>query len=353
MVSDDPTTKLAIGKTILDAANLPGPAPGPPPTPTSSPPPTPRTNSQGPFLDGVLVKLQISYWTGRRSLHSEDLGLNAEAIPDIFALGSKMIVPKNTISLFGKVRAKADYSLTQLSFPFPLSDAHFVPYTVLPKVMEALETQKVRFDAAVGDFLSHYAEYHEQLVAEYPEHKEALTRAFIPSESLKARFGFQMTFYSISVPRGMRVKAITGIRAVREAKAKQDAIAAIQQKYEIEFKRQMDDFLGQSVVMLRQRVTGVVKSVAVQMEKGDLNNRSLKSLRQVIQSFRDLNFMSDNAVETALNNLERSMPVGVGELSDESVSMQFVKALNVVEQVAKGNKVARVVERYGRKMILE
>ena len=337
IAAGDPTTQVV--------RNLPTPVPGPQLTPPMSP--------QGPFLDGVLVKLQISYWTGRRTLSSEDLGLNAAAIPDIFALGSKMIVPKNTISLFGKVRAKADYSLTQLSFPFPLSDARFVPYTVLPKVTETLEEQKARFGAAVEDFLSHYTEYHQQLIDEYPEHKDALTRAFILPENLKTRFGFQMTFYSISVPRGMRAKVITGMRAGREAKAKQNAIAAIQQKYEIEFKRQMDEFLGQSVVMLRQRVTGIVKSVAAQMEKGDLNNRSLKPLRQVIQSFRDLNFMGDNAVETALNNLERSMPVRAGELSDESVAMQFVKALDVVEQVAKGNKVARVVERYGRKMMLE
>lgn len=318
-------------------------------------PPTPVSpkDISGVFLDGVLVKLQVSYWTGRRTLKSEDLGLSADSVPDIFTLGSKIIVPKPTISIFGQIRAKADYALTQSSFPFPLSDARFVPYTALRKVMQAVEVQKARFETAVEDFLSRYVEYHQELIAQYPDHGEALGRAFLSPDSLKARFGFGVSLYSITIPRGMRSKAITASQARRRAQAEQSAVLTIQQEYEAQFRQQMDDFLGDSVKMLRERVVSAVRDATGKMENGDFTGRSLKSLRQTISSFRELNFMGDNAVEAALNNLENTIPLNAGDLSDGSVMAPFARALEVVEQASKGNRVAKVVERYGRKMMLE
>lgn len=312
---------------------------------------------KGVFLDGVLAKLDISFWTGRRSLQSDDLGLERESIPNIFALGSKMIVPKKTVSLFGQIRSKADYILTQSSFPFPLSDARFIPYTALVNVMAWVEAEKVRFDAAVADFLTNYKSYHEALVAEYPAHKDALTRAFLPASRLTSKFGFRVALYSITIPQGMAAKVTKQSKATaqarRQAQAEQNAIAGLQQEYQVQMRAQMDEFLASSVKMLRERVNATVQSVAEKMEKGEVTGRGLKSLRQAIESFRNLNFMGDTAVETALFNLDQAMPESAGDLSEGSVIGPFAQALDAVGQTIKGNRISRVVERYGRKMMLE
>lgn len=59
------------------------------------------------FRDGVLVTVNVSFWSGAKMLTAEDLGLNDNEIVDAFSLGRKMLVPKDIIRKFRAIDCRA------------------------------------------------------------------------------------------------------------------------------------------------------------------------------------------------------------------------------------------------------
>ncbi|MDP2663655.1 MAG: DUF3150 domain-containing protein [Dehalococcoidia bacterium] len=305
----------------------------------------------GLMLDGVMVVLHIPFWRGRQALTAQDLGVDPGEVPDIFSLGSKMVVPKEALARFERIRAKADFIITQFTFPFPTGSARFVPYTVWPEVMAELNGLKYRFRQETAEFIEKYDEYRQQMADKYPQHADAIKRAAIPANQIHSKFGFDYTLYSIQMPRAVRYKAMEAREALNESEARRKAMERAEAQYREQFDAQMDEFLSNSVGKLREAVAQALGNVSSRMEKGDLvTQNSLTAVKRAIQRFRDLNFVQDAEVEARLRELDEMVPEKSESLKNTDVQARFQAAIAAAMGSIVGSDINEVTGEYKRKL---
>ncbi|MDP2662055.1 MAG: DUF3150 domain-containing protein [Dehalococcoidia bacterium] len=310
-----------------------------------------QDNASGLMLDGVMIVLHIPYWRGRHALTAQDLGVDPQDVPDIFSLGSKLVVPREALARFERIRAKADFLVSQFSFPFPTGSARFVPYTVWPEVMAELNGLRERFDKEVAQFVEKYDEYREAMADKYPEHAEAIRRAYIPVNKMHAKFGFSYTLYNIQLPRAVRYQAVEASQALAESEARRRAMEQAEAQYRVQFDAQMDEFLSSSVGKLREAVGQSLANVATRMEKGDMvTQNSLGAVRRAISRFRDLNFVQDIEVEARLRELEALVPENSEKLKDAEVQAKFQQAVTAAMSTLVESDISEVTGEYKRRL---
>lgn len=312
---------------------------------------TPDSTKVAVFLDGVLLDVRISFWRGKKPLSPEDLNLRPDDVPEIFTLGRKMIVPKEAIARFESVGAQVNYLIDRWTFPFPTGHAHFIPYSVLPQIMIELNRLKGRFDERMEEFFTNYDGYREQMLAQYPEHRGALEREYDAVPELRRRFHFTWSIFEVSLPKNIRFEAVETSTAIMDATARRQALEEAEASYKAQFDQELDDFLAQSVGMLREKVATVVAGVSERLKNGEVVNTStLKSVRDSIDQFRALNFMGDKPVEDKLNLLMTMMPDSPQQMSKEGFSKSFQQVLDAVVDAATTTDISEVTGEYKRKV---
>lgn len=305
------------------------------------------------LLDGVLIDRQCAWWRGKTKLSPQDLGLKPEEVPDIFSLGRKLVIPASSLRRFERISARVEYLLDQFSFPFPTGSARFVPYSVLPQVMEEVHKLRADFAQETEKFIERYDEYRQQMLEEYPQHKEALERGAIAPDKLRKRFAFGYVIYEVVLPKGIRFKAIEEKEAIQGAVARQQAITEAQEEYRKQFEAQIDEFLESSVEKLRIAVGNTVLKVADKLSAGEaVTAASLDSLRKTIDKFRTLNFVGDNEVESRLKDLEALIPKSSTDLKNADVASNFARALESIQTTLLESDVSKVTGEYKRRVRL-
>lgn len=301
------------------------------------------------FIDGVLVDLKISYWRGKAPLKPEDLGIDASSIPDIFSLGRKLIIPKESLAKFDGINARAAYLVSQFTFPFPTGHSRFVPYAVLPQVMEELTDLSKRFQEEVGKFVENYDEYRVLMVKKYPEHEAAILKAYIPRDRLHEKFGFSYALYEVTLPKGLKYR-LTDARAVKEeSEIRQKKLQEAEEEYRRQFQAQMDGFLSGLVGKLRESVAEAAVKVSERISKGEMITKgSLDSLRRTIERFKALNFVGDSEVEEALAKLEAAIPAE--KVDSGTVQREFASAITTVMNTLVESDISTVTSEYKRKI---
>ena len=101
---------------------------------------------------GLLLKLDITVWTGSAALSAPDLGLDPASIAAHFSLGRKRLVPKHALDPVASVVRQARYAVDSLSHPLP-DGSRFVLDATAPEVEAELRRGQARFEAAVATFL--------------------------------------------------------------------------------------------------------------------------------------------------------------------------------------------------------
>ena len=304
------------------------------------------------FLDGTLIDLHISYWRGRRPLSADDLGVPSEEVPDIFKLGSKLVVPKGTLYAFDNIYSASFDIINKFTFPFP-TRARFIPYSVLEMVLSELKSKKAHFEHEVDKFVGNYDTYREEMIDKYPEHTLALTREYISAVELRKRYKYEYTLYEVSLPKGLRFKAVQERDAVEDAKARERALAQAEEEYRQQFQEQIDDFLAGSVGKLREAVGEAVVKLADRLQKGDaVSKGSLDSLRRTIDKFRTLNFVGDAEVETKLSELEQMIPESGKRFEESEFKSAFQMTLDSVSETLMESDISEVTGEYKRKLRL-
>lgn len=305
------------------------------------------------FLDGVLIDLGISYWRGKRPLSAQDLGVEPEDVPEIFSLGRKLVIPKEAVARFDRVQARAYYLIDQFTFPFPTGRSRFVPYSVLPQVLEELKELRGRFEQEIDRFLDKYDEYRQQMVEKYPEHREALERGYTPAKELRKRFHFTQALYEVSLPKNIRFKAVDERDARADADARRLALVQAEESYRKEFQAQIDQFLSSSVGNLRATVGTAVVQLAERIKKGDLiTKQSLDTVRRAIDRFRDLNFAGDSEVESKLTELEALMPTSKDKFNEAEFKQAFQTSLDSALSTITESDISKVTGEYKRRVRL-
>ena len=52
------------------------------------------------YQDGILVSVNVCYWSGAKKLINEDMGLSKDKVVDVFKLGRKMLIPEKPLGIF-------------------------------------------------------------------------------------------------------------------------------------------------------------------------------------------------------------------------------------------------------------
>lgn len=305
------------------------------------------------FLDGVLIDRRISFWRGRRPLTAKDLGLNDQDVPEIYSLGSKLIIPREALRRFEQVEQQAQYVTDQFTFPFPTGRARFVPYTVLPEVLDTLRKLQESFYDRLDTFLQKYDQYRQEIIERYPQAAEALKQGYENADTLRKKYHFEWMLYEVRLPRNLRYQAIEERDARADAAARRQALESAEAEYRAQYEKQIDEFLGGAVGSLRAAVGNAAVSISEKIANGEaVTKPAIESLKKTIERFRTLNFVGDDQVEAKLAELEQLIPTETGKKLQENAEVRdaFASALNEVTSTLMESDVSGVTGEYKRRL---
>jgi len=283
------------------------------------------------FEDGILVDVNVSYWSGAKALTPNDLGLDPKQVTSAFKLGKKFLVDKNVIQSFRTIEGRARRVVELNSFQFPIGHARFVPAKAFPKVLTQLKEYQAEYNRLVDNLVENYDKYRQDMV---PVYREAAEQAFLQSEetgvqefnlderearksryitafleringfypaaeSLRGRYRLDWDIYVTSMPDLDQQDSdllASGI-VLRET-----LIAEYQQKA----KEKISSFVEDVVGSLRTQTVDLCSRVAESIKNGvAINSRTIKSLREFIDRFQTLNFVGDAGLEEQLNSFKK------------------------------------------------
>lgn len=261
------------------------------------------------FANGMVVNVRISWWRGQRKLRPADLRLNPDRVPEIFSLGRKMLIPRETVRSFHNVEARAAAWVDQYSHTLPIG-GHFVPLRALPPLLDKLNELKAQFEAKAAAFLGDYSRIQEEMLRDFSRYAHALEGFYPPGPEVAARFSFEISLFEIRMPRDLRASQITQSKARRRAKRERDqaeAHVAALAEYRQGLRARMDSWLEEVAGTMRQETVRVCTSIAQTVADGKLHHQQVASLQGWLDRFSALNFLEDSAMERALSELRRQI----------------------------------------------
>jgi hypothetical protein len=271
------------------------------------------------FQEGVLVDLDISFWSGRKKLNLPELGIqtksskDAKRFKDLFSLGTKRLMPKDRMDKFTYLANHARSVLDRYSLKFPVGKSRFVPQSTLADLIAELEEIRAQWEKEVAKFLEDYPKLRMQMLDKYEDHAFAIWDkyedelrqkykdnddgsmnadekfvdhfmkpieiAYPGKKKIAHMFDMDWHFFTIAAP------TIPGVGEDQTNK--------------------INGFLDHVVLSLREEVTAYFEHVAGMIEnKQRFTERTVKALRDKIDRFKKLNFLADGEVDAQLATLE-------------------------------------------------
>lgn len=298
------------------------------------------------FRDGILVNVNVCFWSGAKALTAQDLGLEGQKIAEAYKLGRKMLIPESTIKKFRALESKARHLVEQHSFKFPLNNARFVPRKKFPRVLEGLKKCQEEYKALTESLISNYDQLRRQMLPIYraaattaferqlpigaqefsiesmEEDKKKFVRNFLyrirqfypEPQTLRTRFSLNWDVYEIALPRLKADKA-------EEIADRQIQKEIANEEYKTQTHKKITAFMDEVVETLRLETVSICDRVIKNIKDGKvIKGRTLTSLSDFIDNFREFNFVGDAEVENQLRALKeefldkRSYPKGAGEV---------------------------------------
>jgi hypothetical protein len=278
-----------------------------------------------PLSTGLLLKLDITVWTGSAALSAPDLGLDPASIAAHYTLGRKRLVPKRALDPIATVVRRARYALDSLSHPLP-DGSRFVLEAAAPEVEAQLRRKQVDFEAAVTAFLAAYPAHRTEMANEWgaaacaawrtagrPGAEPAFVDTFMarvaaatptPAE-LRRKFDFFWWTYTLRLNGTERVE-LAGVADAERARREQDAA------YRTEVEARIGAALERSLTGFRTQVAEACTAVLTHIQSGRaLREGTVERLRRTIRRFRTLNFVDDDALARQLAAFEQACLEGL------------------------------------------
>lgn len=304
------------------------------------------------FQNGKLVQVHVSQWSMTYALSDTDLKLE-EAPPQFATLGKKKLMPDEVRLKFKRLEASARSFLSTNSFKFPIADAHFVPHKKVIEVVLQLNKFREEFYKEVDAFLTNYEKYKQEFLNSFPEHRTSLEPFYPPVADLRAKFSFSVDVYETAVP-----SALKSLK-MEDLVAQNIAVEASQKKFEAQMQaqyqesvRQMENFVREANIALRTKVVETFQTVADKIRNKEVvTATNVKSLRNIIHQFDDLDFFDDNEVQAKLAEVKNLVREGADFKDDATAVAALETAVNQVLTVAANvTDVDSVTGRYFRKL---
>jgi hypothetical protein len=314
------------------------------------------------FQDGKLVNINVSLWGMSYRLREEDLKIE-QKLPDVIQLGKKMLIKPEVYNTFKRLEGKARNYLYANSFSFPLvKQAHFVPRKKYLKVYEDLANFKESFKELKDAFLLNYPEYKKEALEYYSQFKDQINiedlESHYPSvEAICDKFAFEIMSFEIKLPTEFGDTDIQ--REVVLEEAGKEAQKNQEKQYQVEYKERLDthmskitDFVNDVVGTLRSKVVEHCSVVLRKVNKREVvSDKSISTLLEHIDEFRQMNFIEDKAIESELSKLEGLLTKGSDFTSNIEAVQELRTSLTSIIDEAKGvTDIAAISGQYFRKL---
>jgi len=335
------------------------------------------------FKDGILVDVNVAFWSGAKVLNPEDLGLKDEDVADAYKLGRKMLVPDGVIRKFRAIEAKARRVVEINSFPFPIGNARFVPKRKFPEVLETLKACQAEYISQVDELLLHYNQYRDEMAPVYQQAaevaflkqapttevfsidtKEQAREEFIslfmsriqayypPVEALREKFSLEWDVYEINIPTPADAEEISR-EAIEQRDAEERRVFAMQE-YQAKARTKIDTFVQSVVETLRTETADLCNRVIKSITEGKvIGSNTIQSLSSFVDRFRELNFVGDRKIEDQLDDLQKTYLNIQQEPIKDGTPLQVElkrRLTELVESVSDKTDINTVTGEYSRKV---
>ena len=149
----------------------------------------------------VVIKLDVSVWSGRKKLRKEDLGLagGSEWPPeDLASLGSKRITDPKSLLVFSRLKKEAERRCLQVGTRFLGGFA--IPEAALNGITVELERLSENFDEARESYLQRYDQTIEDWVRRHPGFEAVIRKAIEPPEGVRRALHFDFVVFRVTSP---------------------------------------------------------------------------------------------------------------------------------------------------------
>ena len=149
----------------------------------------------------VFVNVDITNWSGKKTLTPEDLGLDrSQLLPEtLVSLGDKQLVDPEALKAFGSIRSAARRLCLAVGTRF--LGGYAVPVAKAPALLAELDALGQRYQDARAAFL---AGYHGQLAAwtqqQPPVWQKLIQDALVPAEYVGGRLSFAVQAVRFAAP---------------------------------------------------------------------------------------------------------------------------------------------------------
>jgi hypothetical protein len=278
-----------------------------------------------PLATGILLKLDVTVWTGSAALSAPDLGLDPGTVAAHYTLGRKRLAPKVALDPIATIVRQARYALDGLSHALP-DGSRLVLEAATPEVEAQLTRARERFGSAVEAFLAAYPRWRADMRPEWDAAARAawqtagrpgdaapfvtaflarVEAAYPTADTLRRKFDFFWWTYTLRLAGGERVE-LAGLAEAERGRRAADAA------YRAEVEARITDALERSLAGFRAQVAEACQAVLAHIQAGQpVREGALERLRRTIRRFRTLNVVEDDGLERQLAAFERACLDGV------------------------------------------
>ena len=166
--------------------------------------PTPAMQPQS--LDGlsdqlVFVNLDLTCWSGKKTLTPEDLGLDRTQLPPetLVSLGEKQLIDPEALRTFTSIRSAARRRCLAVGTRF--LGGYAVPVAKAPALLAELDALGQRYQDARAAFLAGYDDQLAAWTQQQPQEWQKLIRdALVPVEYVGGRLSFAVQAMRFAAP---------------------------------------------------------------------------------------------------------------------------------------------------------
>jgi hypothetical protein len=211
----------------------------------------------------------------------------------------------------------------------------------MPMIEEQLGNFQAEFDKAVEHLWMNYDTIRDEMLEEFPEHRESLARLFPARDVARSAFYFTWDVFNVSVPRKAQLVAFNKERAALRAKGRAERQATSERamaNFRTRLEQRMGEFLADVVTEMRTKVATACLRITERVKKGEvITNKSLNALRGVIDYYREMNFPGDARIENMLTSLNQNVLNGRdAETFEQSppLAAALTSALDAIQNAA-------------------
>ena len=149
----------------------------------------------------VFVNIDITNWSGKKTLTPEDLGLDRSQLPPetLVSLGDKQLIDPEALKTFGSIRSAARRRCLAVGTRF--MGGYAVPAAKAPALLAELGALDQRYQAARAAFLAGYDGQLAAWTRQQPlEWQKLIQDALVPAEYVGGRLSFAVQAVRFAAP---------------------------------------------------------------------------------------------------------------------------------------------------------